>query len=289
MKDVNILTAAGADINKSLELLGDMDMYNEVLSDFLNMIDEKKANLNKYKSINDMANYAIDVHALKSDVRYLGFMAVGELAYELELLSKQNDLVGVSAKHDNLISEVNKMVVACKKYLYGEVNMSKEDPSTEEIIADLNTLDPMSQALAYQGASVEAKTTTGVKKGTILIVDDSQMVSNFVKKVFENEYEVVICTDGSFAIEYLKDDAKRANIKACLLDLNMPNVDGFEVLDFIKENNYFVKLPVVVISGVENLDTIARAKSYPIVEVLEKPFNERDAEMAVNRCLATYF
>ncbi len=93
MKDVNILTAAGADINKSLELLGDMDMYNEVLSDFLNMIDEKKANLNKYKSINDMANYAIDVHALKSDVRYLGFMAVGELAYELGLLNKQNDLV----------------------------------------------------------------------------------------------------------------------------------------------------------------------------------------------------
>ena len=288
MKDISILSAAGADIPKSLELLGDMNTYDEVLSEFLNLVDEKVNNLNKYKSVNDMANYAIDVHSLKSDVRYLGFMALGDMAYELELLSKSNDLIGVSSKHDALINEVKKVVSACKSYMYG--SEVKEEMQTEEEFNLDEQLDPMSEALLYQGImGTKAKTDSKPEGGTILIVDDSQIVANFIKKVFDNEYEVVICKDGQGAIDYCHSDEKRSKIKACLLDLNMPNVNGFEVLDFFKENNYFVKLPVVVISGVEEMDLIEKAKTYPIVEVLAKPFNERDLEMALHRCLATYF
>ena len=288
MKDTNILISAGAEINKSLELLGDMETYDDVLNDFLNLIDEKINNLNKYKSINDMASYAVDVHSLKSDVRYLGFMALGDMAYDLELLSKANDLAGVSAKHDALINEVNKVVNACKKYLLGEEG--KEEMQSEEEFNIDEKLDPMSEALALQGIMPKKSASSGSpKQGTILIVDDSQIVSNFIKKVFENDNDVVLCKDGQGAIDYCHSEEKRSRIKACLLDLNMPNVNGFEVLDFFKENNYFVKLPVVVISGVEEVDLIQKAKSYPIVEVLAKPFNERDLEMALNRCLATYF
>ena len=69
----------------------------------------------------------------------------------------------------------------------------------------------------------------------------------------------------------------------------MPGVNGFDVLEHFKVNNYFVKLPVVVISGIENLDLLEKAKSYPILDILAKPFNERDAVDAVNKCLATYF
>ena len=290
MKDINILVSAGADINKSLELLGDMETYNDVLKDFLDMIDEKINNLNKYKSINDMASYAIDVHSLKSDVRYLGFMALGELAYELELLSKQNDLVSVSGKHDNLINEVNKMVSACKTYLYGQVSSAPVAEATTNVISDTTSLDPMSEAIMYQGSQVNSETQTpSVKNGVILIVDDSQITSNFIKKVFETDYDIVIANDGREAIEYLSNDENRNKVKSCLLDLNMPNVNGFEVLDFLNQNNYFVKLPVVVISGVEEVELIEKAKSYPIVDILLKPFNERDAIMGVNKCLATYF
>ena len=129
MKDTSILINAGADINKSLELLGDMDMYNEVLKDFLDVVGEKITNLNKYKSTNDMNNYAIDVHALKSDVRYLGFMALGDMAYELEMLSKNNDIMGVAAKHPALINEVKKVVSACYQYTYGKESEQKQYPN----------------------------------------------------------------------------------------------------------------------------------------------------------------
>ena len=290
MKDVNVLRNAGANIEKSLELLGDMDMYNEVLGDFLGMIDEKISLLNKYKSINDMANYAIEVHALKSDVRYLGFMALGDMAYELELDSKNNDLVSVSSKHDNLINETNKVVNACKTYYYGSTTAPVTETQATSTPVDASNLDPMSQALMYQGNAVSNNANTmGPKNGVILIVDDSQITANFIRKVFESNYDVYICPEGQTAINYLAFEENRAKVKACLLDLNMPGVDGFDVLNFLKSNNFFVKLPVVVITGVENVDIIAKAKTYPIVEVLAKPFNERDAVDAVNKCLATYF
>ena len=294
MKDVNILKNHGVDVDKALELLGDMGMYNEVMNDFLSMIDEKINLLNKYKSINDMTNYAIEVHSLKSDVRYLGFMALGDLAYELELKSKENDIATVSAKHDNLINEVNKMIDLCKQYL--NIQTPAEVPAapatvSPQVVTNTAQMDPMSQALMFQdNRPVEdISNETTQKNGIILIVDDSEMVANFVKKVFNAKYEVVICKDGNEAIEFCKNDENRAKIKSCLLDLNMPNVDGFHVLEFFKQNNYFVKLPVVVISGVENQDLLRRASSYPIIGILSKPFNERDVTMSVNQCLATYF
>ena len=290
MKDSSFLRDKGVDVDKSLELLGDMDMYNEVMKDFLGMIDNKISLLQKYKSNNDMANYAIEVHSLKSDVRYLGFMNLGDLAYDLELKSKANDISGVNSRHNELITDVYNMINICNTYLYGENKQTNNVNLTENMSQnDISSLDPMSQALIYQEKNVVVESTSGPKEGTILIVDDSEIVANFVKSVFCDKYDVVIASDGKKAIELVSDDKFRNSIKACLLDLNMPNVSGLEVLEFFKQNNYFVHLPVTVISGVEDQEILAKAKSYPIIEVLQKPFNERDIKYCVEKCLALYF
>ena len=82
MKDVNLLTSNGVNVEQSLELFGDMEMYDETLGDFLDMSDEKITTLENYKNANDMPNYAIAIHALKSDARYLGFTTLADLSYE---------------------------------------------------------------------------------------------------------------------------------------------------------------------------------------------------------------
>ncbi len=88
MKDVNILTNNGVNVAQSLELFGDMEMYDETLKDFLDMVDGKLSSLENRKASSDMVNYAIEVHALKSDARYLGFTTLADLSYESELKSK---------------------------------------------------------------------------------------------------------------------------------------------------------------------------------------------------------
>ena len=73
MKNKNYLIENGVDVEKSLELFGDIEMYNESMNDFLTDASSKLEKLRDFKAKGDMANYAIEVHALKSDAKYFGF------------------------------------------------------------------------------------------------------------------------------------------------------------------------------------------------------------------------
>lgn len=258
MKDVNLLTSNGVNVEKALELFGDMDMYDATMSDFLEMIDQKLANLRKYRETGDMPNYAIEVHSLKSDARYLGFVSLADLAYQFELKSKANDLMYVYDNYKTLLDEAHRVINLSKRYLGREV--------TENVISDM---------------------VSGPKNGAILVVDDSNLVANFIKKIFDDRYEVFIASDGARAIEMVSGP-NADKIKACLLDLNMPNVNGFEVLEYFKKNNLFIKIPVSVITGNDTRDQVDEAFNYPIVDLLSKPFNERDIKRIIEKTISSY-
>ena len=258
MRDVNLLTSNGVNVEKALELFGDMDMYDATMSDFLEMIDQKLANLRKYRETGDMPNYAIEVHSLKSDARYLGFVSLADLAYQFELKSKANDLMFVYDNYKTLLDEAHRVINLSKRYLGREV--------TENVISDM---------------------VSGPKNGAILVVDDSNLVANFIKKIFDDRYEVFIASDGARAIEMVSGP-NADKIKACLLDLNMPNVNGFEVLEYFKKNNLFIKIPVSVITGNDTRDQVDEAFNYPIVALLSKPFNERDIKRIIEKTISSY-
>ena len=92
MKDVNLLVNNGVNVNKALELFGDMATYDDTLVTFLNDAENKLKQIDDYKEKADMANYAILVHSLKSDAKYFGFDKLAELAYDHEMKSKANEI-----------------------------------------------------------------------------------------------------------------------------------------------------------------------------------------------------
>lgn len=108
------------------------------------------------------------------------------------------------------------------------------------------------------------------KKKKILIADDSSIILNFIDKNISDEYQTIKVNNGKDALEMVNSD----DIYALLLDLNMPGLNGFQVLDFLKEKDLLEKMPVVVITGDDTEDTIKKAFTYPILDVLNKPFNE---------------
>ena len=117
MKDVNLLISNGVDINSSLELFGDMETYNETLEDFLASAEEKLQQIQTYKETSDMPNYAILVHSLKSDSKYLGFTKLAELSYQHEMESKANNFNYVYDNYNELMTEANRIVNLVKQYL----------------------------------------------------------------------------------------------------------------------------------------------------------------------------
>ena len=245
MKDVNYLVSNGVNVEKSLELFGDMEMYDATLNDFVEDVEKRIDSLKKFRETGDMQNYAIEVHALKSDARYLGFVTLADLAYQFELKSKANDVMFVYDNYQKLLDEANRCENIARKYLGKELK--------QDLISDM----------------------IGEKTEAILVVDDSNLVANFIKKIFDNKYDVYIANDGARAIELVSGE-------------NASKIKGFEVLEYFKNNNLFVKIPVSIITGNDTRDQVDEAFKYPIVDLLSKPFNERDIKRIVEKTVQNY-
>ena len=114
--DKEYLESNGVDVDHGLELLGDMDMYNMTMSDFMSGVEEKWNKIVEYKNSNNMPDYAIEVHSLKSDCKYLGFMKLADIAYQHELKSKENDSEFVNSNFDALETEYKKVLEIAKNY-----------------------------------------------------------------------------------------------------------------------------------------------------------------------------
>ena len=256
MKDVSLLTSNGVDVEKSLELFGEMDIYDETLEEFLIGVNQKLSDIKRYKEASDMANYAIQVHSLKSDARYLGFTVLAELSYNHEMASKANDINYVYDNYDALLIEADRIIKLVSNYL-GKSTVTTVVEEHKNIVKDK----------------------------AILVVDDSDMIRNFISKIFDDTFEIIMAHDGKEAIDIIVNSSDN-KIKGVLLDLNMPNVDGFEVLDYFKSNGLFNTYPVSIITGADDRESINRAFTYPIIDMLQKPFNERDVKRVVEKTIA---
>jgi putative two-component system response regulator len=104
---------------------------------------------------------------------------------------------------------------------------------------------------------------------SILIIDDSSMIRNYLERIFINDYNITMAVDGNDAIEKIKQNQSKLNI--ILLDLVMPKADGFFVLDYIQQNN--IDVPVIIISGDTSKESIEKAFNYGVVDMIKKPFD----------------
>lgn len=256
MKDVKILTDNGVDVQKSLELFGDMATYDSMLEDFLREVDGKLAEAKRFKDANDMPNYAIMVHSLKSDCKYFGLFDLADKFYEHELAGKKNDHYFVNAKWDELVASTEAKLVILKRYMGVDVG---------PIVSTVMASTPLRE--------------------TIVVVDDSNIIRNFVQKIFDGKYEVKLANDGEEALSIIGNTA-HSSIMCMLLDLNMPNVDGFQVLEYFRKNDLFKVIPVSVITGIDDKETIDRAFSYPIVDIIKKPFSEESIKNVALKTIA---
>lgn len=275
MRDTNILTMNGVDVNKGLELLGDMTMYDSILNDFIDGYDERMKKIETYRLNNDMPNYAIEVHSLKSDSKYLGFMTLADLAYKHEMASKAGDITSVNNHYQELITEAGRIIAVAKKYM----GKDEEVPTTPGEAINNSVVEdapPVVQMISKEEVELSTK--------AILVADDSSIIRNFVNDIFSDKYEVLMASNGQEVVNIVAANPNR--IAALLLDLNMPGVDGFQVLEYFNQNNLFTKIPVSIISGANDKESIDRAFKYPIVDMLNKPFNMENVKLVVEKTIS---
>ncbi len=108
-----------------------------------------------------------------------------------------------------------------------------------------------------------------MKKVTILFVDDSDTIRKFISFGLKiRGYKVILATDGQDALEKLAVN----DVDVIITDLNMPNMDGFEFIKNLKSDDFFSKLPIIVLTTEGNKEEIEKAKKLGADKYLIKPF-----------------
>jgi len=128
----------------------------------------------------------------------------------------------------------------------------------------------------------ESGTLTAAAVPTVYFIDDSATMREVIKIAFRKEnIHVVTCPDAATAIAQF--DATAPN--AVITDVIMPDKDGYEVCQFIKQHERFGSTPVILMSGVVNRDVAEKAMAVRADELIRKPFQPQDLIARVKNLL----
>ena len=120
----------------------------------------------------------------------------------------------------------------------------------------------------------------GKLKQQILIVDDSEMNREILKEILKEDYRILEAANGEECLEEL--ERYGTGISLVLLDIVMPEMDGFEVLAAMNQNHWIEDIPVIMISSEDSDSYIRRAYEMGVSDYISRPF---DAKIVYQRVL----
>ena len=103
----------------------------------------------------------------------------------------------------------------------------------------------------------------------VLVVDDSHIERIMMKKLFSNNYEVLLARDGIEALEVMRSNP----VNLVLLDITMPRLDGYGVLREMQKDKILSAVPVIVVTGTEDEFIQDKALDHGAQDIISKPFS----------------
>lgn len=123
-------------------------------------------------------------------------------------------------------------------------------------------------------------------KPRILIVDDSEFNRAILKEILEETYEIIEADGGKEALH--KIDEYGMEISLVLLDIIMPEKDGFEVLKYMEEESLISDIPVIIISSEDSANYIRRAYEMGVSDYINRPFDANIVYQRVSNTVKLY-
>ena len=123
------------------------------------------------------------------------------------------------------------------------------------------------------------------KKQKILIVDDAKFNRDILKEILGDTYNYLEAENGNQAIQMIGENI---GIDLMLLDINMPQMNGFEVLEIMKRSQCIDEIPVIMISSEESVDAMRKAYEMGITDYITRPFDSVIVKKRVQNTLELY-
>lgn len=118
----------------------------------------------------------------------------------------------------------------------------------------------------------------------VLIVDDNEINRDMLaRRLHRRDLQVFMATNGREALTMIQQQP----YDLILLDIMMPEIDGYTVLGRLKNDSRLKNIPVIMISAIEEMDSVMKCMEIGADDYLTKPFDPEMLKAAVNRCLVT--
>ena len=124
-----------------------------------------------------------------------------------------------------------------------------------------------------------------MERQTILIVDDAEMNRMMLRDMLGDQYDYVDAADGREALRILE---KNVAIDLVMLDINMPEMNGFEVLEEMNRYHWIQEIPVIMITAEESVESMEHAYSLGVTDYIPRPFNLYIVRRRVENTLNLY-
>ena len=125
-----------------------------------------------------------------------------------------------------------------------------------------------------------------IPKRKLLVVDDIELNRMMLSDLFEEHFDVLEAENGRDALEliYIHED----DLSVILLDLIMPVMNGFEVLEELRKSKLMEHVPVILITGENDDDKILTGYNMGVSDIINKPFNPQIVDRRVNNVIDLY-
>lgn len=116
----------------------------------------------------------------------------------------------------------------------------------------------------------------------VLVIDDEPIMRKLLQQILKDKYEVILKENGREALEWMYS----GNIPDLVVaDLNMPEIDGFEYIEKVRESGFFNDVPLIVLSGEESSSERIKCLKLGANDYLIKPFNPEELGLRIDNLI----
>lgn len=255
LTDLNILLAAG----------------NEILAHIEDQLSDSKINHGNQSVVQLGKSAEIAIRTPLNTI-----IGVSEL-----LLEENNNIVNTFSSDMKKINDSGKMLITELQSIIDFKISDLEDIRNQNLnVGNLSMVKDVLDSIQPLETGDYKKTITG----QILVVDDNLNNTELLKKRLEKQGHVIItANDGREALIQLM--TLDNSLDLMLLDIVMPEMNGYEVLKFIRNDKRFHELPVIMISSMDDTDSIYRCIEIGADDYIQKPFNQAVLDARISSCI----
>jgi DNA-binding NtrC family response regulator len=188
---------------------------------------------------------------------------------------------------DDLIPELQKIISAAREFqgalemlVIGKASKKIENKDEPDIVERDAMIKATIDSVRFQNDSQPSASKEG--SGSILVVDDNEINRDLLSSQLGRQgHKVTLASNGREALEIIAKE----NIDLMLLDIMMPEMNGYVVLENLRNNPVMKTIPIIVISALDTIESVVRCIQLGAEDYLLKPFNPVLLDARINSCL----